>query len=118
EVLFKRRLEGGMHVEIPRLADERRSLSAGFDQMLQVRVLLAGDVLAPGAAERRQLRPQVQLAYALEELDVLAVAARIAAFDIVDAKRIELERDLDFVFRSQADAFALRAVAQGGIENA
>ena len=50
-----------------------------------------------------------------EELDVLGIAARPAAFNVMDPERIELLGDAEFVRNREIDAFALRAVAQGRV---
>ena len=60
---------------------------------------------------------QLRLADSTEKLDILAVAAGVAAFDIMDAQSVELQGDFNFVLGGQADPFALRAVAQSRIEN-
>jgi len=60
---------------------------------------------------------QLQLSNPPKELDILAVAAGVAAFDIMDAQSVELQGDFNFVLGGQADPFALRAVAQSRIEN-
>src|SRR5690606_16555085 len=50
-----------------------------------------------------------------EELHVLGIAARPAAFNVLDPKRIELFGDAEFVHGREIDAFALRTVAQGRV---
>ena len=51
-----------------------------------------------------------------EERRVGRVGARPAAFDVIDAQRIERQRDLPLVLDGEIDALRLRAVAERGVE--
>ena len=51
----------------------------------------------------------------LEELHVLGIGARPAAFDVMNPESIELFGNAQFVRGREIDAFALAAVAQGRI---
>ena len=59
---------------------------------------------------------QLQRARAPEELGVLGVGGRPAALDVVDAEGVEQPRDAELVLDGEAQALALRAVAQRGVE--
>jgi len=50
-----------------------------------------------------------------EEVDVLFVGAGPAAFDVVHAEGVEALGDAEFVGEGEVDAFALGAVAEGGV---
>src|SRR5207253_1818417 len=58
---------------------------------------------------------QRQLCRSLEILGILCVARRVAAFDEIDADLVEALRDLQLVLQREADALALRTVAEGGV---
>ena len=51
-----------------------------------------------------------------EEGGVGRIGAGPAAFDIVDAERVERQRDRALVLDREVDALRLRAVAQRGVE--
>ena len=52
-----------------------------------------------------------------EEFLVLGIGAGPAAFDVVDAELIQLLRNEQLVIHGEGDGFALRAVAESGIES-
>ena len=51
-----------------------------------------------------------------EESGVGRIGAGPAAFDVIDAQRVERQRDLALVLDGEIDALRLRPVAQGGVE--
>src|SRR5262249_37914236 len=59
---------------------------------------------------------QLQFAGLSEELLVLRIRSRPAAFDVIDAKLVELVNHQDLVVRGEANSLALSAVAQGCVE--
>ena len=52
-----------------------------------------------------------------EEFLVFRVGAGPAAFDVVDTQLVEFLRDEEFVVDGERDGFALRAVAESGVES-
>ena len=90
EVFVERNPQRAFHVQVPRLAENRRHRSAGFHQRPHVAILRHAVLGEPGRAERGQPGVfQVQPAGALEELLVLRVRARPAAFDVIDAQLVQ-----------------------------
>ena len=118
QILFQRRLQRGVHVEVPRLAYQRGRFGAGIQKSEQIRVLLADGVLAAGAAERDELGPQVQIPRPAEKLGVFHVAARNAAFNIMNAQGVQFFGDFDLVLYGQADPFPLGSVPQRRVVDA
>ena len=113
EVLLGRRLQNLPDVQQPRLAEDGDDRRLGLDEQPDLIVLLHADVLAARRAERRQSRvPERAVFRLLEELDVLGIGARPAAFDVVHAERVEALGDAQLVRDGERDALALRAVAQ------
>ena len=100
-------------VEQPRLADDGDDGGLGFEDQPHQVVLFHGHAFAARHAERGDLRI---LPFAprglLEELHVLRIAARPAAFNVMNPERIELLRNAELVHGREIDAFALRSVAQ------
>ena len=82
-------------------------------QALVVRGLHA---LAAGHAEGADADVlQRQFADPLEVLRILFIRGRVAALDIVDAEAVEPLGDGQLVLQREADAFGLRAVAEGRV---
>jgi hypothetical protein len=109
-------LEGGAkrlgHVDVPRLAEDADRLAPGVEQRAQAGVFLGGDVLAarhPECGDRGRL--ELQVAGALEELDVLGVGAGESALDVVDAEQVETLGDAQLVLDREREPLALRAVS-------
>ena len=116
QVFLRRRLEHLLDVQQPALAEDRRHRRARLQDRRQARVLRRRHARAPRAAERRQLGVlQRHRAHRLEELHVLRVRRREAAFEIVDPEFVQAPGDADLGRHREIDAFALRAVAQGRI---
>ena len=97
-------------------ADDRR---LGVEQRPHLRVVLDADAGLAGGAERDQLRvPELELgAGAGEELGVLGQRAGPAALDEPDPDLVHQAGDGELVGDGVADALALGAVAQGGVED-
>ena len=113
EVFFGRRADYLAHVQRPRFAHERDHGRVGLHQHVDLRIVLALRVCAPRAAEGGDLRVlEFSLGRFREEIHVLRVRPRPAAFDVMHAERIEPLGDADLVRARKRDAFALRAVAQ------
>jgi hypothetical protein len=51
-----------------------------------------------------------------EELAVTGIGTRPSAFNIINTQLIQFPRNEDFVIDGERDGFALRAVAESGIE--
>jgi len=112
EILVARRLEHALDMEARALAHQGDHGRARRHQGLDARVVGAANARAAGAAERGQLgAPQARACDPLEELGVLRVRARPAAFDVRDAQRVEPLGDLELVLDGQGETRALRAVA-------
>jgi hypothetical protein len=109
----------GNGVQVPALAEDGDHGRAGFDQRLHTAVLfdrVAGEARGAEGGELGVLQIQFGLR-AGEEVLVLGIGAGPAAFDIVDAQLVELLRDEEFVVDGERDGFALRAVAESGVES-
>ena len=75
-----------------------------------------GGVLFAGGAESGEPGvPKFLLLGLSEKLDVLGIAPRPAAFDVMHAEGIEFVGDAEFVGDREVDAFALGTVAQGRV---
>ena len=59
---------------------------------------------------------ELQAARLLEKLFVLGIGIGPAAFDVIDAQLVEFLRDDQLVVERERDGFALRAVAESGVE--
>ncbi len=98
------------------LAVDRDDGCSGFDEQAHLIVLFDRRIFFARRPERGE--PGI-LEFAFfglrEKFDVLGIAARPAAFNVMNAKRIELLGDAEFVRDREIDAFALRAVAQGRV---
>ena len=101
------------------LATRQTTGVSRVEQRAHLRVVLDADAGLAGGAERDQLGvPQLQLgAGAGEELGVLGQRARPAALDEADADLVQQPGDGQLVGDGVADALALGAVAQGGVED-
>src|SRR6266508_3602173 len=116
QVLFERGPERGGDVEVPRFAENGYHRRARLDQRLDIAVLLRSHARSPGRSEGRDLGGlEDGVLHALKEAQVLGVGARPAAFDIVDAERIEALRDADLVLHGEGHTFSLGAIAEGRI---
>ena len=104
-VLFERRLQRLGDVHVPRLAEDAQRLAAGRHHRVETGVVLGRYVLATRRAERRDHGLlELELADALEELDVLGVGAREPALDVAHAEQIELGRDAQLVLDRERHA--------------
>ena len=113
EVLVERRVERVRHVEVPRLADDRRDRRARVEEGLHVGVRLDGAARAPGHAERGELGVlERDVLHTAEEAEVLRVRARPPALDVVDPEGVETRRQADLVLHREGHALALGAVAE------
>jgi len=101
------------HMQRPRLPDERDDGCVGLDQHVDLRIILALGVRAAGAAEGRDLcLPEFPLGRLGEEVHVLRVGARPAAFNVIDAKGVEALGNTNLVSAGKIDSFALRPVTE------
>src|SRR5205814_1488231 len=115
-ILFERRADGRDHVKVPRLAEDRHDGRARLDQRLEVAILLRAYTRTARGAEGADLRAlEHRVLHSLEEPEVLRVAARPAALDVVDAERIEPLGDPNLVLHRKGHALALGAVAKGRV---
>lgn len=88
-----------MHVEVPRFAHQRGRRHAGLDHTLQIGIMFGQTVLPARAAKSGDFRLKLELLDPLEKLDVFAVAARNATFNVMDTQLIQLPCDLQLVVR-------------------
>ena len=115
----ERRLQRLDHLVLGALRHDADGRGVRLDQVAQRGVVVAPAAWAARRAECDQRRGrQVELALgALEELDVLGIRPRPAAFDEVHAEQVELLRDAEFVVDRRRDALDLEAVAECGVED-
>ena len=119
EVLLERRPQRLAHVPDVGLGDQADDRRLGVQQGLDLRVVLDGDAgLARGAERHEQRVPQLELgAGAREELGVLRERPGPATLDEPHPDVVEQPGDGELVRDGVADALALGAVAQGGVED-
>lgn len=99
------------------LAENGDVFGARGEERFEVAVLVGGNALAAGGAERHDVGVRkAQTRDALEKLHFGGVGIGVARLDEVHAQLIERLDDLDFVVDGEGDVGALRPVAQGGIE--
>ena len=116
EVFVERGAQDFLDVKPRGFADEGDDGRAGLEQERDLLVLGDGGVRAAGAAEGGEFGVlELELFGFAEEFDVFFVGARPAAFDVVHAEGVEALGDAEFVGEGEVDAFALRAVAEGGV---
>ena len=119
DALFERRGERLGDVVVPRLADDAHGGRAGANEVRERRVVVDLALDPAGRAERDEGRGgELQLGRGpAEELFVLRVRARPAALDPGDAQVVELLGDAQLVVDGERDAFELRAVTEGRVED-
>ncbi len=101
------------HMKIPRLANHRADRRQRISQSPHPRVVLGGYATTPSHPKGRHLDVlEIKIADRVEVLGVLRVRQRIAALDVVEAKRIQTQRDLQLVLEREIDPLALAAVSQ------
>src|SRR6059058_476829 len=116
QVFVERRRERVGHLEVPRLADDRRDGRARVQERLHVGVRLGGAARTAGHAERRELRVlERHVLHPAEEAQVLGIGARPASLDVVDAERVEPRRQADLVLHREGHSLALRPVPEGRV---
>ena len=104
-------------VVVPRFADDAHHLGLGLQQVEHLGIPFDDPAGSSGRGEGRQRScPEVQFrAGSLEELAVLGVGARPAAFYVGDPELVEKGCDAELVGDGQGYALLLGAVAQGGV---
>ena len=109
QVFFERHAQHFGHVEIARLADDRDHRRLRLERAPSCRDRRpAFTPLAAGHAERAQPAVLERLGgHPLEELGVLLVRERVAAFDEIEAQLVEPPGDEQLVLQREVDAFAL-----------
>ncbi len=113
QVLVPVGLEHPLHVEYGGLADQGHDRRLRLEQRPQVGVVLRASARAPGHPERGHLGPaQPCLGDAAEELGILGVRSRPAAFEIVNAQVVQAPGDLQLVLDGERKPFALGPVAE------
>ena len=114
KVLLKADAKGGRHMKIMRLAHQADRRGAGVEDGGQHIVILRAATGAFGHAKGGHRG--AGLRGGGEELAVGRVGARPAALDIINAQRIQRQRDLPLVTGRELDALGLLTIAQGGVE--
>ena len=95
-------------MQIPALAEYRHRWRSGFNEQLHVAVFRHRVARKSRGTEGYQPRMlELHLTRALEKFLVFRVGARPAAFNIVNAKLVQLLRNYQLVFYGEADGFAL-----------
>ncbi|UOY01470.1 hypothetical protein MVA48_21445 [Blastococcus sp. PRF04-17] len=119
EVLLQGRPQGLADVPDVGLRDQADHGRLGVEEGTHLGVVLDADAGLARGAEGDQLGvAQLELgAGPGEELGVLRQRARPAALDEPDPDLVQQARDRELVGDGVADALALRAVAQGGVED-
>ena len=103
-------------VQQPRLADDGDDRCFRVENLPHQLVLLDGDALAAGHAERGDFGVLPLAPAGLrKKFHVLGIRAGPAAFDVMHPERVELLGDAELVRDREIDAFALRTVAQGRV---
>src|SRR6266851_5867924 len=116
QVLLARGPQRLVHVQRPRLADQRHDRRLRHEQRLQVRIAVGGPVRPPRRPERSQLRvPPRQLAGPCEELLVLRVRPRPPALDDINPERVKRRGDSQFVLDGEVESDLLGTVAEGRV---
>ena len=116
EVLISRGAQDVGDVEQPGLADERNDRRASLNERSDVRVVLDAVGTVPGEAEGRESGvPPRHRSGRGEELGVLRVGARPAAFDEGHTEVVKAARDLELVDQRNGKALALVAVSKRGV---
>ena len=115
DILAARNLERDIDMEVPGLADEAGRVRLGVEDRRQARVVGGAAAGALGHAEGGEARALERRAFG-EERRVGRVGAGPAALDVIDAERVERERDLALVLDGEVDALRLRPVAQRRVE--
>ncbi len=104
-------------VQIPGFADDDDVLGFGVAEGVEAHVVLRFDAFAAGHAEGDEfgvLEFEGGFGF-VKKSGVLWIGQRVAAFDEIDAEFIEFAGDEEFVLDGEGDAFALGAVAEGGV---
>ena len=100
----------------PAFSENRHGGSLGFEQFLYLWIPACRRIPGAGHPERGDLGVFPFVAAGLtEELDILRVAARPAALDVVDPERVQFFRHTDFVDDGKGDSRALRAISEGRV---
>ena len=117
--LVERRLQRFDHLVLGALGHDAHRRGVGLDQVAQGRVVVDLAAGPAGRAERHERggRQHEFVRGAGEELDVLRVRPRPAAFDVVHTEEVELLGDAQLVVDGGRHALDLETVAQGRVEH-
>jgi hypothetical protein len=111
-----RRPQHRLDLRAPGLGDDRRGRRAARDERVEVLVPRGPDADALGAPEGGDARASRRARRKCsKELVVPRIRRRPPRFDVVDAEVVEAARELELVGDCERDAYALAAVAQGGV---
>ena len=114
EVFVAADAERHVHLEIPGLADQTKRRRLAADQRGKAGIVAGGAARFAGPAEGGQLGMS-EFRRIAEKRVVGRVRPRPAAFDVIEAELVELDRDRALVGGGEIDALGLPAVAQRGV---
>jgi len=118
QVLFAGGAQHLFDVHRRRFSDDDSHGHSGLQQRRDAGVLLDGHSHPARAAEGSNTRvAERQVARAGKELGILGVGARPASLDVGYAQLIQLGRNANLVLYGKRDAFHLRTIAQGRIQD-
>ncbi|MEY2725114.1 MAG: hypothetical protein RLZZ458_981 [Planctomycetota bacterium] len=116
EVFFEGHAEHFGDVQVPCFTDDGADGCAGIDEGLHADVLRSSDSFAASHSEGADFGVlQWQFGDTLEVFFVFGIGEWVATFDVVESEFIESAGDGQLVLQREVDAFALRAVAEGGV---
>ena len=116
KVLLERHVQHVRHVKVPRLAHDGDHRRLGAEKRLHPDVLCCADAAPASHAEGADGgASEVERTYLTEEGNVLLVRERETPLDVVESHVVEPLGDGQLVVEREADAFALRAIAEGGV---
>ena len=103
-------------LQFPAFSENRHHRRLRLQQQPHLRILFHCHTRPAGGTEGGQLGMlELQVFRLAEELDVLGIRARPAAFDVVDAEFVKPLRDPQLVEAGKLESFPLRAIAQGRV---
>ena len=116
EVFVRRAAQDFLHMQHGGLAVDRHHGRLRLDEQAHLIVALNRRGLFPRGAEGGELGVLELAPLGLrEELDVLRIAARPAALDVVNPEGVNALGDAELVRDREVDAFTLRAISEGRI---
>ena len=105
-------------VHVPAIARQTDDGGLGFEQGLNVRIVLDSVLREPDRAERSEPgMPEFQTVGAVEELAIPRIHGGPAAIDVVDSELVEACSDLELLVNGERDSCSLSGtVVESGIQ--